>query len=87
MSQKANDKHKTATIMFVDLIGSSDAASYVGLKAYTEYLEAFKDTLEEAWEDLKIENEPKGKEKNIRKKDITGDQGFFLFASKWEDRR
>ena len=61
MPQKANDKHKTATIMFVDLIGSSDAASYVGLDAYTEYLKAFKDTLLKAWEDLKVENEPKGR--------------------------
>ena len=84
MSQKASGKHRTATIMFVDLIGSSDAASYVGLGDYTKYLEAFKGTLLKAWEDLEIENEPKGIKENIRKKEITGDQGFFLFASKWE---
>ena len=77
--------HQMATILFVDLIGSSDAASFLGVERYQVHLKRFQDIIEKAWQDLfgsSQQDNENGfcKKNNCLKKEIKGDQGFFLFA-------
>lgn len=71
--------YRTATIVFVDLIGSSDAASFMDNNKYDEHLNTFKDILKKSFNELS--NKSKS---DIRIEQRQGDQGFFLFISNWK---
>ena len=83
MSQNEKGSHepylRMATILFVDLIGSSDAASFLGAKDYRKHLEDFHGIIRQAWKDFP-ESSRQDNEKDCCKDEINGDQGFFLFA-------
>ena len=91
-----NDKDPvvTATIIFVDLIGSTDVASIAGNKKYYEYLDEFQSLISEEKKELirHIRDRfPDIKDKNPRDKEfskkvflatsITGDEGFIAMAT------
>ena len=91
-----NDKDPvvTATIIFVDLIGSTDVASIAGDKKYYEYLEKFQTLIADEKSKLIqhiLDRLPDIEDKNpeheeFRKKvflatSITGDEGFIAMAT------
>lgn len=92
MKNQNDPSERTATILFVDLIGSSEVASIKGLKNYSEkYIQRFQKVVEESIE--KVFNVKPAEEfrKNKSLKDdfqdfnIRGDECFLVMASKQQD--
>lgn len=83
----ANEK-RVATIMFVDLVGSSEVASLWKLEEYSQnYLDEFHKKLNEALDYHKLEKKNKNLNDDFVDWDIRGDQLSFIIASKQPDSK
>ena len=82
MSENDNNHSdfKTATILFVDLVGSSGAASFMTSSGYNDHLSTFKTLINDTCDQL---FDRESGETDVYQKQVQGDQGFFLFASSW----
>ena len=82
MSENDNNHSdfKTATILFVDLVDSSGAASFMTSSGYNDHLSTFKTLINDTWKQL---FDRESGETDVYQKQFQGDQVLFVFASSW----
>ena len=83
---KKDNEFKTATILFADLVGSSDVASIKDDPAYIDHLKIFRKIVTRSAKAIFRNGKLKSTKKYLIEPEVNvkGDEGLFIIASEWD---